>query len=84
MNIKVLFQAEVCWNWDRKTNYGTYLDLIVFDRGDGLEVTRSCYVNWQQALEQGKLKTAKVPDHLSLENISAIIYEKEYLLPLIG
>jgi hypothetical protein len=84
MTIKIVYQTEVCWDWNQKTNTGTYLDLIVFDRGDGLEVIRTARKNWQECLEQGKLKTAKVPDHLSLENISAIIYEKEYLLPLIG
>ena len=82
--MKVLYQAEVCWNWDRKKNSGTYLDLIVFDRGDGLEVTRSCYVNWQQALLNGTIKAAAVPSHISEKNIEEIIYEKDYLLPLIG
>lgn len=86
MIMKILFQAEVCWNWDQKSHSGTYLDLIVFDRGSGkgLEVARSCYVNWQQALEQGKIKSVAVPSHISEKNIEEIIYEKDYLIPLIG
>jgi hypothetical protein len=83
MAIKILFQSEVCWNWDRKKN-GTYLDLIVFDRGNGMEVIRTAKKNWQEALEQGTIKAAAVPSHISEKNIEEIIYEKDYLLPLIG
>lgn len=81
--MKVLFEAEVCWDWDGNT--GTYLDLIVFDRGNGtLEVVRTARKNWQEALEQGTIKAAEVPSNISENNVEEIIYEKEYLLPLIG
>ena len=80
--MRVLFQAEVCWN--RTTNNGTYLDLIVLDRGNGLEVIRTCYLNWQEKLERGEIKIAPLPAKYHGSRMEEVIYAAEELQPLIG
>lgn len=83
--MQVLFTKSVCWQ-DRNelAGYpGTYLNLIVFDRGNGAEVIRTCRSNWEQAVESGELRVAKVPEKY-LSNLESLVYAKNELMPLIG
>jgi hypothetical protein len=84
---KILFQQQVCWqDPEELAGYpGTYLDLIVFDRGNGLEVIRTTYIDgvWQKKLAHGEIRVAKLPEHL-LDNVELVVYSRKELQPLIG
>lgn len=82
--MEILFQAEVCWNWDRAANSGTYLDLIIFDRGNGPEVIRTCFIDWRNKLERGEIKVAPLPAKYHGSRMEEVIYAAEELQPLIG
>lgn len=81
--MEVLFSAEVSWQ-DRE-EYApyqpTYLNLIVFERGNGPEVICTARTNWQERIEE--LRIASVPQKY-LHDLSSLVYAKEELKALIG
>lgn len=83
--MKILFSAQVCWQ-DRE-EYAPYqptcLTMIVFERGDGPEVIRTSFTNWQERVEKGEARVAKVPSKY-LENLQQLVYARKELQPLIG
>ena len=83
--MQLLFTKSVCWQKvSELAGYpATYLNLIVFNRGNGAEVVRTARTNWEQAVESGELRVAKVPEKY-LGNLESLVYAKEELEPLIG